>query len=351
VSRERVYPVFLPLAGCPHTCLYCDQRQLAGTLISPQPQQVRSLLRGMLPARGDGEIAFFGGSFTLLDPQLQRAYLSVAGEFISSGQVSGVRISTRPDGLERRHLQLLVESGVTTVEVGCQSFCDPVLQRSGRGYDAATLQLGLGRLRDSGLRMGLQLMPGLPGGDFAEALASLHAALAWRPAFLRIYPALVLAGTGLQALMRRGEYHPLSLETGVEWCAELLMHAELAGVPVIRIGLHGEPGWVRGEPPWLDGPWHPAFGQLVRSCIWRRLLEARLPQSGGVNVGVPGRLLADLVGQRRQNLARLLEISPGLTIEADSQLQDHEFRVDQTRYDRLACIGQLLHEAHYVVHH
>lgn len=349
MSRERVYPVFLPRSGCPQECLFCDQRRISGTRQPPTPSQVAAWLEARLPACGDGEIAFFGGSFTLLPEELQQDHLAVARRFVRAGRVAGIRVSTRPDGLQPQQLAGLGAAGVTTVEVGCQSFSDRVLQRSGRGHDAACLQRGLADLARSGLRVGLQLMPGLPGGDLAEALASLNAALSWRPAFLRIYPALVLRGTGLADLLRAGRFRPLSLEEGVDWSAEMLMRCELAGVPVIRLGLLGDPHWSAAGSPVLAGPWHPAFGQLVQSRIWLRLLEAVLPPAGKPIVQVPRRRLSDLVGQRRQNLQRLQQVCPGMTLKADPGLDDNQFGVGATRYERLAVMRRLVTEEPYVV--
>ena len=66
------------------------------------------------------DIAFFGGSFTGIDTGLQEKYLKEAFRFIQLGQVSGIRISTRPDYIQQEKLDLLKNYGVTTIELGAQ---------------------------------------------------------------------------------------------------------------------------------------------------------------------------------------------------------------------------------------
>ena len=71
-------------------------------------------------------------------------------------------------------------------------------------------------------------MPGLPGDTPATAVATLRRTLALRPDFLRIYPTLVIAGTELEAMYRRGEYSPLELPAAVRLC-KVMLHEALRG--------------------------------------------------------------------------------------------------------------------------
>lgn len=293
----RIYPVFLPLSGCSHRCVFCRQEGIA-----PDPDGAFQYLNGILPSVGEGEIAFYGGSFTLLPPDEQSAYLRGAARMVATGRASGIRVSTRPDALEEKSVDLLAKGGVTTVEIGCQSFSAEVLYRSGRGHGPDEAAASVPRLRKAGLKVGLQLMPGLPGGDRREAVDSLRTALSLCPDFLRIYPATVFRGTPLETALRSGEYRPLDLEEGVDLCAELLWRCRIAHVPVIRLGLQGTPAL---EEDLLAGPWHPAFGQLVRSRLWLRALVAGSSLTGSMEARVHPADRADALGHRRENLLRL----------------------------------------------
>ncbi len=74
------------------------------------------------------EIAFFGGSFTGIDMELQEKLLKVAYKYVKNKQVDGIRISTRPDYIDKKKLKLLKKYGVKTIELGVQSTNDYILQ-------------------------------------------------------------------------------------------------------------------------------------------------------------------------------------------------------------------------------
>jgi len=268
----RIYPVFIPHAGCPYFCVYCRQQALCGQSVPATPDEVAAFLDGVLPVMGDGEVAFYGGTFTLLDEELRRAYLAAAASFVGQGRVSGIRVSTRPDALDDSAVAALQVGGVTTVEIGCQSFSDTVLLRAGRGHGSTEAEGALRRLRGAGLTVGLQLMPGLPGGDREEALFSLDRALALAPDFVRIYPTVVLSETPLEVAFRAGTYRPMDLDEAVDLGADMLWRCHRAGVAVIRHGLQASPELDDGSAR-VAGPYHPAFGQLVRSRLWLRALK------------------------------------------------------------------------------
>ena len=309
----RIFPVFVPFAGCAHRCLFCDQQSTTGQDAAPDPDWVRTWLEKVLPAAGDGEVAFYGGSFSALPDRLQEAYLEVAGFFVARGRAGGIRVSTRPDCLGAEQVARLSRGKVTTVEIGCQSFDDAVLSASLRGYGSAVVEKAVESCRAAQFTVGLQLMPGLPCASPDEAETSLHKALALRPDFLRIYPALVLEGTGLADLWRRGSYVPMELDRAVEVVAAQLLLCRSAGVPVIRVGLQQQ---TELEQKVLAGPYHPAFGQLVRSRHWRWAFETVVRRQGRLHVHPND--LSDALGHARQNLFWLQANSLASEIRTDS---------------------------------
>ncbi len=327
----KIYPFFIPHEGCPHTCRFCCQRAVSGQTQAPSPRQVAERLQDMLPSRGDGEVAFYGGSFTLLESALQRQYLGQVVPFIKAGRVSGVRISTRPDAIATETVENLVDGGVQTVELGCQSFCPEVLAASGRGHAPADTEKAVRVLRSRSLRIGLQLMPGLPLGSRAEALRSLRWALGLEPDFMRIYPTVVVRNTLLEDDYRRGCYKPLDLEAAVSICAEMLWNCHRAQVPVIRLGLQATDGLERSGAI-VAGPYHPAFGALVRSRIWRRALWSVLPRTRSGEVRVHPADLSDALGHRRDNLTFFYSRGSRPAFRSDETLPRNHFSLDHQTY-------------------
>lgn len=285
----------------------------------PSPAEVSRTLDRLLPQSGDGEVAFYGGTFTLLPAARQQAWLEAVTPFVRCGRVAGIRVSTRPDAVPPGSAEWLAGLGVTTVELGCQSFSAEVLRLAGRGHDERAASEAVCRLRRAGLAVGLQLMPGLPGGDRAEAMGSLAAALALAPDFLRIYPTVVLRDTGLAQLYLAGRYAPAGLDEAVDWCAEALWRCRRAGKPVIRLGLQATPE-LDGDEVLLAGPYHPAFGQLVRSRLWLRALARGLAATGARRAAVHPAELADAIGHRRSNIAELQRRFGDFTLEPHPDL-------------------------------
>lgn len=315
----QVFPFFIPHEGCPHRCLFCQQEKTSGRLTAPSPEAVADELSRLLPAGGDGDIAFYGGTFTLLPVSRQRDYLAAAAEFVRSGRAGGIRISTRPDALEFEHLDVLHGFPLRTVEIGCQSFDPEVLVLSGRGHRVDAAAGAVARVRHAGLAVGLQLMPGLPGGNRVEALSSLQTALGLQPDFLRIYPTVVLAGSALEPLFQQGQFQPLSLEEAVAICAEMFWRCRRAEVPVIRLGLQPtrELDSLAGV---VAGPYHPAFGQLVRSHLWRRALLRVMDETSARQVFVCPSELSDALGQHRHNLEYIRTRSGDFSISAQKSI-------------------------------
>ncbi len=341
-----IFPFFIPHIGCRQHCVFCQQHRISGVDAATTPEQVSQQLAAILPPHGCGEVAFYGGSFTLLDIALQRDYLACVAPFIRGGQVAGIRISTRPDACDSVVAARLKTAGVTTVELGCQSFSSDVLELSQRGHGPWDAERAVTRLRNEGLRVGLQLMPGLPGGSFAEARYSLAHALRLRPDFLRIYPTVVLTGTALENSWRHGDFVPLTLDEAVELCAELLWHCRMAGMPVIRLGLQSSHELDSGSAV-LDGPYHPAFGQLVRSRLWRRALETAAVDSVARQVQVAFADLSDALGHRRANIDYLLQRFGSFNIAAQDGLARDTFVMDGRHCDVMsqACYLQPLSTA------
>ncbi len=277
------------------------------------------------------EVAFYGGSFTLLPRSVQAGLLGAVQPLIRAGQVDGIRLSTRPDALDADTLQFLIQHQVQTVEIGVQSLDDEVLQRATRGHSARQSIEAIQRVVAAGFRVGAQLLPGLPGDNQDTALASLCGVIGAGAQFLRIYPAVVLSGTGLAGLYQRGSYQPPDFEQGVKICARLLHAAYQADRPVIRIGLQADQGLTPGKTI-LAGCWHPALGQLVKGELYHDLvmqLSGQLNNSADSVVYCNARRFSEVRGHGQRNLQRWRQAGLGITtVLGDSSLEGDQLRLE-----------------------
>lgn len=320
-----IIPFFIPHAGCPHQCVFCDQRRISGSVQAPDPSSIPGTIRSYLGAnRGEGaQVAFFGGTFTALPRELQLAYLDEVAPFRSSGSITSIRISTRPDAVSPDNLSLLKDRGVTIVELGVQSLDDEVLRLSGRGHAAEDTVRATDLLRAHGMSVGFQLMPGLPGDSLDRFRATVRRTVELRPDAVRLYPALVIGDTPLERMFRSGRYLPLSLDDAVSWCRDAVRAFREAGIAVLRVGLQAAES-LRKPGTIVAGPFHPAFGQLVASALLLEAMRTVLEAPGNRSQAVLRVHPADLsaaIGQHRGNI-RTLEQHFGRPVEvlADPQV-------------------------------
>ncbi|MBF0482563.1 MAG: radical SAM protein [Desulfovibrionaceae bacterium] len=277
-----VRPVFLPNAGCPGKCIYCVQEVQTGraalALGDIYEHLRRELDRAAAAAHAPFELGFYGGTFTALPEDYAARFVALAAAYKQGGPVAAVRCSTRPDAAGLPLLRELAALGLDSVELGGQSFDDAALAASRRGYDGAAARAACEAVREAGLNLGVQLLPGLPSlpslpGHAPEAFRrDIEILLEIKPGLVRLYPCLVIEGSALAAMHDRGEYAPWPLETAASEIARALPPLWRAGVRVARLGLAPQPGLLGKIKA---GPWHASLGSLTRG----RALYAMLAQS------------------------------------------------------------------------
>ena len=307
--KRRIIPIFIPHLGCPHQCVFCNQRSISGTHEFVTGDTVRHALSAgfaRIPAGEGVEIAFYGGSFTAIPVQMQEDLLNAALPFLRFHRENSIRISTRPDCVDGKVLRRLRSYGVTTVELGAQSMCDEVLQCSGRGHTAADTVCASMAVKESGFNLILQMMTGLPGGTREKSLYTARRLAELQPDGVRLYPTVVVRGTPLYNLWQRGAYGAQSIADAVAICAAVVPVFTDAGVPVIRIGLNPSEELSGGAA--VAGAYHPAFGELVRSRIYLERAKALLCGNHGadeVTVGVHRSRVSSMVGHKKSNVDAL----------------------------------------------
>ena len=290
---QGIYPVFLPFSGCPGRCLFCAQDIQTGRAPAPVRRHLDDAAAALEKRLEQGlpalELAFFGGTFTALPPGDLRACLDFAVHWRNKGAVLSFRCSTRPDRLDQPLLEALKTAGCAMVELGVQSFSDPALAQSQRGYTGARAEAGCRMVKESGLRLGIQLMPGMPGLEPEAARRDIDVTLALAPDCVRLYPCLVLAGAPLADLWRAGRYVPWDLPDCVDFLARACLRFERAGIAIARMGVAEDSGLAEQV---LAGPRHPALGNMVRALALHLCLRERVREFAAAFPGVRPRLFA-----------------------------------------------------------
>ena len=298
-ARFRIWPVFLTFQGCPGRCVFCAQHLQSGSPPAPLERVLAVMTESLEAAgrqgRGPYELAFYGGVFTALPDPWPWRFLEAAARLRAMGLVTRVRCSTRPDACAPPLLERLRAGGLDFVELGAQTFDDAVLAAAGRGHDAAATRRAACDVRNAGLDLGLQLLPGLPGHTPEGLLRDAAEAAALAPGVVRLHPCLVIDGTPLAALFRSDRYVPWDLDTTLDALARALPLLWRAGARVARIGLCPEPAF---QAAVLAGPVHPALGARARARALLGIVAAEARALGGRAAGLvaPRRFAGEFFG-------------------------------------------------------
>lgn len=315
-----ILPIFIPHAGCPHHCIFCNQNLISGQNggeLSGAQKQIEFWRQYIVPSRTN-EAAFYGGSFTGLEKEVQQKLLALTDALISEGFIGSVRVSTRPDYINAEELKLLKEHKVVTVELGVQSLDDAVLKIAERGHTSGHVFWATSLLRKNDFKIGFQLMVGLPGQSDVSVFKTAELCTILKPDIARIYPVLVVKNTKLAALYLKKCYQPLSLEEAVTQSAKIYEIFTHENIKVIRVGLQPDeelcaPGNI------LSGPFHPAMGELVKGRVRRNKLTPTLYSlykqgENFLEIRCPFRLQSQVRGLSNCNMLYWKEIMPELSL-------------------------------------
>jgi histone acetyltransferase (RNA polymerase elongator complex component) len=319
-----IFPIFIPHRGCPQSCIFCDQYQISG-VIDPDWNDLQKQLKAYcrLHQDEDKEIAFYGGSFTCLPEQEQNELYDKVQLFIDDK--THLRYSTRPDGITKEILQAGYSRGVRTVELGIQDFNDTVLQKSYRGYDREKALEACRSVKANGLKLSVQVMPGLPGYNSSANERTIEDTISVQPDYVRIYPTIVIKGTPLETLYLKGEYSPLDLSSAIAITCEMVERFEAYGITVIKVGLTGiEKSQV------VAGPFHPAFGELVRAEMFiKKIVSVHIPNQV---LNISKKDISLLLGNKKEYLTKIKHKynQSAIKINVSEFLEKGEFRYTNT---------------------
>ena len=266
------------------------------------------------------EIAFFGGSFTAIDRDYMISLLDATKPFIN--EFKGIRVSTRPDSVDDEKLKLLLQYGVTSIELGAQSMDNSVLELNKRGHSAQDVENASKLIKSYGFSLGLQMMTGLYGSDFETDIETAKRFIQLKPDTVRIYPTVIMNGTDLACYYQNGSFKPYTLEQSVSLCARLILMFAKADIKIIRLGLHYSDSLVKNS---LGDNYHPAFKELCENEIFLSsfLEQARELPTKKLNVFINEKSLSKFLGQKKCNINKLNDLGYDITVNFDNTLDKY----------------------------
>lgn len=340
MKKEYIIPIFVPHLGCPNSCTFCNQKTISGQSKQVNAKDVRDTIEYYLSNFKDNnkyvEVAFFGGSFTGIEEEVQEELLQVAFEYVKQKKVNSIRISTRPDYIDKKILKRLKKYKVKTIELGVQSTNNYILSRCQRGHTFEDVKKASKLIRRKRFILGHQMMVGLPESTKLDEINTTKALIKLKPKIVRIYPVLVIKGTKLEEEYKNNEYIPLTVNQAVERCKEIVAMFNKKNIRVIRLGLQNtntidEPG--HNESEVVAGPYHPAFRQLVESSMWYDSVLEHIKQFNTkvkvVEIRANPMNINNIIGHKKENINKLNEIyDVEVNVTPDESIRPGDFKVN-----------------------
>lgn len=319
----------MPHNGCPHQCVFCNQKNITGHTYQPTSEDVVSAIETAISSgvdKSNTEIAFFGGSFTAIDREYMVSLLDATKPYIND--FYGIRLSTRPDAIDDEILALLKSYGVTSIELGAQSMCDDVLLLNERGHCASDVIIASNLIKKYNISLGLQMMVGLYGSTPEKDIETAEKLISLSPDTVRIYPTITMKDTLLEKYYIDKKYIPYSKKTTINTCATILKMFYDNNINVIRVGLHYSDELVNTS---VAGYYHPAFRELCESKMFLDMLvnEIKNYPKGEFSVFVGNKFISKAIGQKKANIKALEDLGYIVTFKQEKNLQDFQFIIKE----------------------
>ena len=234
-----------------HDFSKCEVIIMSGTFLSSPKEYIDEFIKYAYKAFNDfGELFFINnefqfdkfkgffelqGNFKSLDriKKVQDKLLEIKGECsleeeklkneTSKCRVVALCIETKPDWGKEEHINELLKLGTTRVEIGVQNLDNDVLKYVNRGHTVEDTIEATRLMKDSFLKVTYHCMPGLPLSSREkdiEMFKELFENEDYKPDSLKIYPCLVMPGTGLHGLWKLGKFTPINLEEAADIISE-----------------------------------------------------------------------------------------------------------------------------------
>ena len=285
------------------------------------------------------EIAFFGGSFTAIEEEKQNELLELAYQYIKENKVKSIRISTRPDYINKKILKRLKKYKVKTIELAVQTANDFILKKVGKEYTLEDIRKASKLIRKYRFTLGHQMMVGLPESTRKDEINTAKELIKLKPKMVRIYPVLIKKGTELEKEYEQERYKPLSIVQAVETCKELVRMFSDKKIDIIKVGFQDTDKieYIKNKNnEIIAGPYHPAFRQLVESSLWYDSIVEKIKKLNvkvkEVEVTINPIDTNNVIGYKKENIKKLKQTyDVDLRINPDKKVKQGKSKIEITK--------------------
>ena len=340
MKKEYIIPIFVPHLGCKKCCTFCNQRTISGEKKQVTAKDVTETIEYYLKNFKDKnnyvEVAFFGGSFTAIEQAKQEELLQAVQPYIKNKKIDSIRLSTRPDAINKPILKMLKKYHVKTIELGVQSTNNYILARCKRGHSFEDVLKASKLIRLYGFNLGHQMMVGLPDSSEKDDIQTAKDIIKLKPKMVRIYPVLVIKGTELEEEYNKGDFTPLTVGQAVERSKEILRLFNAKHIQVIRVGLQNTDTITdtsNQQSEVIAGPYHPAFGQLVEDAIWYDRIVKEIKRINAkvikVEIEANAKDVNNIIGHKKENINKLKDTYALIAIvKTNEKIKKGKFKIN-----------------------
>ena len=274
--KKYVIPVILPYTEQKEDWIFDNQR-ISVQKDDLNKEKLEELIKKHLTKIEDMdehcyvEVAFVGCDFTNLNNNLQEELLDTLQKYIRMERVDSIRVSIRPNNINKKTIKMLKKYKVKTIELEVYSTNDYILKRIGMKYTYKDIKRASRMIRFNRFKLGHKITLGLPDSTKIDDINTAKNLIKLKTSIVSINPVLVIKGTPLEKECNEMKYKPLAVVQAIETCKELVKIFNEKNIEIIAIGFEPLDSDVEQEEfseKVIAGPFHPAFRQKVESSLW-----------------------------------------------------------------------------------
>ena len=277
------------------------------------------------------EIAFSG-----IDTEQKEELLEVAYEYLKEKKIDSIKVTTRPDCINKKFLKMLKKYKIKTIELEVGSANDYILKALNIDYAVSEIKKASKAIRWNGFKLGFQIFVGLPESTKIDDVNTVKTLLKMKPKEINITPVLVIKNTPLEKELKDRINKPLTIVQAVETCKEMVKILNEQGIETIAIGygiLDNDIEQLEIAEEVIDGPFQPSFRNLVESGLWYDAILNKIKKLNmkvsQVEVTVNPIDVNNVIGYKQENINNLKETyDVELIITPDEEIKPGKSKIE-----------------------
>ncbi len=280
------------------------------------------------------EVAFSG-----IDTKDKEELLEEAYKYVKANQIDNIRITTRPNYIDKDFLKMLKKYKVKTIELEIASTNDYILKRLDIKYNFKHIKKASRMIRWNGFKLAHQMFVGLPESTKIDDVNTAKTLIKMKPKIINLTPVLVIKDTPFEKDYKEKMYKPLALVQAIEVCEDIVKVLNNNPIETIAIGYglldnNIEQLEIAGKVK--DGPFHPSFRQLVESSLWYDAIVNKIKKLNvkvmEVEVTVNPIDVNNVIGYQNENITRLKDTyDVDLIITPDENIKQGKSKIEVTQ--------------------